>query len=152
MPMDFKTRSLTFAALIAAAAQSFAADPADVVKMRKGFFSALGGHTTAVGTLAKGVVDAPEQIEMHAAAIAELTAALARDTSAMWPEGSLTDKSQSLPAIWEDWDKFQAAADRAAKAGAEFREAAMAGNAGRAMRKLGAACKNCHDDFRERDE
>ena len=151
MPM-INTRTLTFAALLAATAQASAADPADVVKMRKGFLSALGGHTTAVGTLAKGAVDAPEQIQMHADAIAALTAALARDAAAMWPEGSLTDKSQSLPAIWEDWEKFQAAADRAAKAGAAFKEAAAAGNAGRAMRKLGAACKNCHDDFRERDD
>ena len=42
------------------------ADGADAVKMRQGFFAALGGHTTAVGALAAGKVVAPEQIQMHA--------------------------------------------------------------------------------------
>jgi len=150
--MDGTIRSLTLAALVVAAVPVGAAgDPADVVKMRQGFLSALGGHTTAIGTLAKGAVDAPEQVQMHADAIAALTEALARDAKAMWPEGSLTDKSKSLPAIWEDWEKFQKAADRVAEAGRAFQEAAAQGKAGPAMRDLGAACKNCHEDFREDD-
>lgn len=69
----------------------------------------------------------------------------------LFPKGSTDPNSRALPAIWENWDKFQALSkqleDEAAKV------SAAAGNEDdedlpEKSKKLFAICKSCHDQFR----
>jgi len=56
----------------------------------------------------------------------------------LFPEGSISDKSEASPKIWEDWDEFVAKLDKL--------EADS--NAGASPRELGGTCKSCHDNYR----
>lgn len=67
-------------------------------------------------------------------------------------EKELPADSDSKPEIWQEWDKFIAAADALTKAGAEMAKAAEGGSEGAALmgqvRAVGDACKGCHDPYR----
>jgi len=68
-------------------------------------------------------------------------------------EKELTASSDAKPEIWQEWDKFIAAADALTKAGAEMAKAAEGGSEGAALMKhvraVGDACKGCHDPYRK---
>jgi len=65
-------------------------------------------------------------------------APLAAQLKLLFPEGSMSDKSEASPKIWEEWDDFVAILDTL--------EADAA--AGKGPRDLGASCKACHDKYR----
>ena len=68
-------------------------------------------------------------------------------------EKEITANSGSKPEIWQEWDKFIAAADALTKAGAELAKAAESGSGGAALmgpvRAVGNSCKGCHDPYRK---
>ena len=68
-------------------------------------------------------------------------------------EKEITASSDSKPEIWQEWDKFIAAADALTKAGAELAKAAEGESEGAALmsqvRAVGDACKGCHDPYRK---
>lgn len=105
-----------------------------------------GGALKALGGAAKS-----GSVPADAAAKAQLIVDLAAAIPGLFPEGSITDKSRALPAIWTDkagWDgKVKALADAAAVTLA----AASAGDAaalGAAVDATGASCGGCHKMFR----
>ena len=63
-------------------------------------------------------------------------------------------KTDALPAVWTRPEQFQQAAARFVDESAHFKSLAQ-GDDIPALKKgagdLGAACKNCHDTFREKD-
>jgi cytochrome c556 len=67
-------------------------------------------------------------------------------------EKEITGDTGSMPKIWQEWDKFIAAADALSKAGADLAKAAEGGSEGAALmgsvRAVGNACKGCHDPYR----
>jgi cytochrome c556 len=75
-----------------------------------------------------------------------------------FPEGtSIADgyDTEALPAIWEKPAEFSSAAERLVGASADLVAAAQSGDAaatGEAAKAMGGACKNCHDQFREKDD
>ena len=98
----------------------------------------------------------------------------AGDLTSLFPEGSLTEGSDALPAIWEDWDRFASLASNLSEAANALAEAAdtppappsaappdpAAGDAGEepaldagtGLFKVGMSCKACHDDFRKEED
>ena len=68
-------------------------------------------------------------------------------------EKEITGDTGSMAKIWQEWDKFIAAADALTKAGAELAKAAEGGSGGAALMKpvraVGDTCKGCHDPYRE---
>ena len=68
-------------------------------------------------------------------------------------EKEIVENSDSKPEIWQEWDKFIAAAEALTKAGAELAKAAEDGGQGAALmpkvRAVGNACKGCHEPFRK---
>ena len=112
----------------------------------------MGGHITAL----KGMVfaDAPTtHQEFHTDALVKLTTTLAAEIEAMFPAGSGDGKTKAKAAVWDKWDDFKAAADKAGAAAEEFGAAMSSGDKGQmaaAFKKLGGSCKGCHDDFRSR--
>lgn len=114
---------------------------------RHSVMEAIGGHMTAMVTIIrKGVHQ--DELALHARGIA----ALAEISPGIFPEGSMTEKSESLPAVWENRAEFDAAMDKFVEASKVMAAAAESGDMsqiGPAIQGLGGACKGCHDDFRE---
>ena len=71
----------------------------------------------------------------------------------MFKEGSITDKSKALPAIWENWDDFRARFDHDAELAASMIVAAQAGDTATftaAIEEIGQSCGSCHQTYRGR--
>ncbi len=73
----------------------------------------------------------------------------------LFPNGSTSEKSRALPAIWEKWDEFSKNPGKVKKAAGELAEAAKAKDdaaVGAKVKALGAACKSCHEPFRAEEK
>ena len=123
------------------------ADAEGVQKYRESVMKAIGGHMGAMANSLKGQVFT-ENLALHATAMSTL----ADIAPTLFPEGSSTDKSEALPAIWEQPDQFKTRMDAFVNA-AKAMDTAVAGGDMRAMgaglQDLGKSCKGCHDDFRK---
>ncbi len=64
-------------------------------------------------------------------------------------------KTSALPAIWEKNDEFKADAAKLVKAAAALHAAAASGNVDQVKAQFmaaGGTCKECHQNFRARDD
>lgn len=86
------------------------------------------------------------------AANAETMALTATLIPALFPQGSLTDKSKAKPEIWQKWSEFEAAAKNMGAQAEKLRDAARSKDqaATEAVAKeFGRqACGTCHQPFR----
>lgn len=120
----------------------------DLVKYRKHVMEVIGGHMQAIVAIVKREVPYTDDLSFHAQALA----AVAPLALHPFETKAMTEKSEALPAIWEDWDAFSAAANKLETTSAEFSDAVATGNMaaiGPALGALGKSCKGCHDDFVE---
>lgn len=72
---------------------------------------------------------------------------------ALFKEGSVTDKSKALPAVWENWDDFKGRFDADAATAQLMLAAAMAGDTAgyvAAVDEIGKSCGGCHMTYRAR--
>ena len=96
--------------------------------------------------------DTPDASAVPAAAA--VIAGYAGRISDWFPEGSGTEsgvKTDALPYIWRNWDKFSGLDDELARVAATLTKAAASGDTGELMaafRAVGGTCKSCHDSFR----
>jgi cytochrome c556 len=70
----------------------------------------------------------------------------------LFPKGSTDPNSRALPAIWQNWDKFQGLAKSLQDSAMSLSNAAAAGddeNLKEKSQKVFANCKSCHDQFRK---
>ena len=83
---------------------------------------------------------------------AETLAINAQYIPAMFPEGSLTDKSKAKPEVWQKWPEFEAAAKKMETEAGKLRDASKAKNAQLTqdiVKDFGRnACGACHTPFR----
>jgi len=83
---------------------------------------------------------------------AETLALTATQIAALFPEGSLTDKSKAKPEVWQKWSEFEAAAKNMGAQAEKLRDAARSKDqaATEAVAKeFGRqACGTCHQPFR----
>ena len=123
--------------------------PEDAVKYRRAAFTLMGNHMARIGAMAQG--RAPMDAAA-AAASAELVATLAKLPFAAFPEGTAgTDKGTAKANIWTDRAKFDAGAKSMQDETVKLVAAAKSGNADQlrsAFGAVGAACKACHDNYR----
>jgi cytochrome c556 len=71
----------------------------------------------------------------------------------LFKEGSVTDKSKALPAVWENWDDFKARFDADAASAQLMLAAAVAGDSAAyatAVDEIGHSCGGCHGTYRAR--
>jgi cytochrome c556 len=125
--------------------------PENAYKYRHQVMEGMGHHVGAFALLFTGKADYPEHMQAHADAIAAAGAQL-KD---IFPEGSLVEESASLPAIWEQPDKFAAAVKASEEATAALAAAASTKDRaaiGQAFKKMGESCKGCHESFREEND
>lgn len=115
-------------------------------KYRQAVMETMKGHITALSMVAFGQLEDTGFMQSHADSLANA----AKELDAIFPAGSGTG-SEALPAIWEQTDKFAAAVDASQSATAELKAAVASGNRGAvagAFKKVGDACKGCHEGFR----
>jgi cytochrome c556 len=136
------------AVLLTARAETTAEDSRDY---RISVMSSMGGHVGAISRLVRGRVEDHGFLAKHAEALANGAAEL----QYLFPPGSNVGDSEALPVIWEEPEEFAKMIADAERATAAFSEAASAGDEdaiAAAFRDVGAACRGCHDRFREDDD
>jgi cytochrome c556 len=140
------------AALLSTTSTAVAQDDSEgVIKYRQSTMKALGGHMGAAAQIVRGNVSYTGQLPMHADSIA----AIARDITALFPEGSDFGETRAKEAVWENPEGFKKTASDAARASEVFAEAVKGGNKAtieRSFRSLSDTCKNCHKKFRKKEE
>lgn len=125
--------------------------PENAVKYRQAVMTSLKGHTNAAFMIHAGRVDQSKYLLSHVEAIA----GLGEQLSVLFPAGSGAGKTDALPLIWEEPEKFQKAVEAGTSATAKLRDAVRGGNKdaiGQALKGLGDACKGCHDRYRKEEE
>jgi len=125
------------------------ADEAGEIKYRKSVMKSVGGHMGAIVGILKSSTGNAANLQLHTDGLL----ALSGITASVFPEGSDFGETEALPVIWEkpaEFSKaikqFQEAAKGMAAAGTSGDMAAV----GAALEPLGKACKNCHENFREK--
>ncbi|MDB5527201.1 MAG: hypothetical protein JWR51_304 [Devosia sp.] len=134
---------LTVGAVSAFAQEAFVAptSPDEAVTMRQALMKEDGG-------ILKGSADLTGD-----AAVTALQTILTNYTHipALFPEGSIVGNSKALPAIWQNWDGFNAILESGKTAATAGIAAAQAGDAAgyaAALKSLGGTCGQCHEAFR----
>jgi len=149
--MILKPLRLTVLVCLASATLALAHEGATgVVKERMDLMETQKEAMKTIGDMARGkaAFDAAK-----AADAARDIADTAKKIPDLFPEGSGGEKNKSdaLPAVWENWDRFTANADDLGSA-AEALVATFGDSASQewkpAFQKVGDACKSCHEDFR----
>lgn len=132
-------------ALTAGAALAHSGVKNKAVMARMDAMAEIGAQTKIIGEMAKGaasfdgkkVAQALERIEARAAETPELFKAQETDP-----------KSEALPVVWQEFDRFVALSDDLEQtAGAIVVKTPS--DLGAALGQLGAACKACHSRFRQ---
>ena len=146
-------RILTTAALLAIlpfAALSDAAE--DAVQARQGYFKLLGANMGALQAMAQGEAEYDEEAAVGYAQ--NLVTLSQYNVAPLFLEGTSTadrDDTRALPSIWDNMDdvgaKFAALGE--AVAGAPEAVRGGAANIGPVLQQAGAACRACHDDYRQ---
>ena len=133
------------------AAAVHAQEPEDHIKYRQAMMKAIGGHMGASTQIVRGKVSPEGHLAMHADALAALT----RQLTQLFPEGSDFGETKAKAEIWENWAKFEEAANAAQQTTTAFATAVAGGDAAAiaaAHKDVGEACKGCHEDFRQKDD
>ena len=137
----------------AVSALSVYAAATDVIKERQEGLKSMGGAFKTVRDELAGGKDVTK-IQAAASTISKVANSLEH----WFPAGSGTEagvKTAAKPEIWQDAAKFTAARQRLVDEAAKFAQAAGSGDLGAiggGVRGLGGACKNCHDNFRVKED
>jgi cytochrome c556 len=149
-----KTAPIAFTALLAvtfAASNAFASDDGEI-KYRQSVMKSIGGHMGAMAGIIKGETGNTGHLQLHAYDIA----ALSMIVPDLFPKGSdFGAETKVLPAVWNKPQDFAAAVKEMQDAATGMAAAAKTNDmaqAGAAFGKLGKACKNCHENFREKKQ
>jgi len=121
------------------------ADDQGQYKYREGIMQSIRGQMSALGAIMRNNVQA-ENTLTHARAMSDLAAILPD----VFPKGSDVTKSETLPSVWEEPEKFREATDGFIALTTEFLQAVENdGDVAGTFRSLQKSCKGCHDMFRE---
>ena len=106
------------------------------------------------GASARDLNDKLKAGQIEAMAVnAETIAINAQHITLLFPKGSLSDKSNAKPEIWEKWSEFEAAAKTLQAKAEEVRDAARAKDQPKVealMKDFGrTTCGACHTPFRK---
>lgn len=126
-----------------------AADVEDAIKYRQGVFSAVKWHFGIMGDMVKGKQDYDAD---DFARRAEIVAQLSKMPLEGFIAGSYEGDTDALPAIEENWDKFEGGMNTFAETADALAAAAKSGDMDQirpAFGEVGKTCKGCHDNFKE---
>jgi cytochrome c556 len=131
--------------VIAGTALAQFARPDAAIKYRKAAFTVMSTHFARIGAVAKGEVPFNKDEVAKNAAIVNAMASLP------WQAfGPGTEGGDALPTVWSDESKFKSAQEKLIAATASLSSAGDLDAVKKATANVGAACKNCHDDFKKK--
>ena len=121
--------------------------PPGPIKDRHELMEGIGKNAKAIGDALKAGDTKP--IPTAADAIA----ASAHKIPGLFPPGSTNEKSRALPAIWQDFPKFEKLAGDLSTSATDLANTARSGgDTGAAAKTMFGNCKACHDAFRAPDK
>jgi cytochrome c556 len=131
--------------VIAGTALAQFARPDAAIKYRKATMTVMSTHFARIGAVAKGEVPFNKDEVAKNAAIVNAMASLP------WQAfGPGTEGGDALPSVWSDESKFKSAQEKLIAATASLSSAGDLDAVKKATANVGAACKNCHDDFKKK--
>ncbi len=142
----------TVIAILAGALASVAIAAEDPREVRHELMEGVGEAAKVIGGMLKG------EVEYDAAEAAQSLAVFERASSQLgelFPEGSESGKdTEASPAIWDDRAGFEAALSdwQGAIADARAADLQTLEDAKPALGAVFKTCKNCHDNYRIKDE
>lgn len=142
---------ISIALILSLSGLLYAAEPEDQIKYRKNIMGIMGGHTGAVFAIAGGKVDHADAFLSHAAGLS----AAAQMVKTIFPEDSAMGDTRAKQDIWDKPAEFKDAVNKLEVAASTLLKAAEDKDQeaiGAALKQLGGACKNCHDNFRQKQE
>jgi len=125
------------------------AKPEDAIKYRQAAMTLMNTHVGRIFRMANGRIPFDAKVARENADIA---AAVSKWQFSGFVEGSDVGKTQALPKIWSEMDKFKAAAAKMQEEMAKLNVAAKGGNLDAikaAVGETGKSCKACHDNYRK---
>lgn len=143
-------RTLMAAALTVCIAGPALADADAAIKYRKNAMKAIGSQMGSIVAILKGEVDNKDALGEHAALMGAATSmTITVPAFKTNTDGQGSEKTTATADIWNDWAKFEEGLADMEKAGKAM---AMAGADAtfEEVKALGAACKACHDNFRNK--
>ncbi len=123
------------------------------VEYREKIMKNIGSQSGAIGDILKHKLPYTDHILVHAKGLQ----AASRLVLPAFKMKAMKEGSDAKVEIWQEWDKYTAAAKKLEEASDKLVAAAEKGNmeaVGAAMREVGGSCGNCHKPFRipkERD-
>ncbi len=136
-------------AMLAGAALAQFAKPEDAVKYRKAAFTVMAAHFGRIGAVAQG--RAPYDAA-SVTANAEIVADMAKLPYVAFVDGTAgTEKGTPNAKVWSERAKFDEAAKKLQDETVKLLAAAKSNNLEQVKTAFGAtaaACKSCHDNFR----
>ena len=145
--------ALVAAALLCCGVAAYAAAPTETIAARQANFKEIGKGMKAVIDQIKSPTPSLDAIKAGAAAIDQG----APKVAGYFPKGTGPEagvKTGALPAIWQKPAEFKADTAKFVQAAAALRAAANSGNIDAVKAKfmeLGGTCKECHQNFRARE-
>ena len=121
-----------------------------VVKERMDLMKEMGVRTKAIGRMLKGKTSLDPEFVREAAIFIGAASSSFRD---MFPPGSDQKPTETLPAVWSEWPRFESSLDELSETAAELEEAAKDADEEAILRgfvNVAKACKSCHERFREK--
>lgn len=118
---------------------------------RQKVMKSMGASMGAIGDILKHKLPFAGHIGVHASDISRMSAVIAEAFEKEIVEG----RTDSKPEVWQDWDKFVAAAETLQEEGAKLADIASGGDMaaiGAQVKNLGKACGDCHKPFRKPKE
>jgi cytochrome c556 len=128
---------------------ALAADAEDAIKYRQGVFNAVKWHFGTMGEVVKGNQDYNAE---DFARRAEIVAQLSKMTLEGFVAGSYEGDTDALPAIEQNWDKFEGGMNKFTETAEALAVAAQSGDLAQirpAFGEVGKTCKGCHDNFKD---
>lgn len=99
------------------------------------------------------LMDADQVDQAQALPPAQIIADLSAKVADHFPKGSLGGDSDALPDIWDDWDDFVDDAKTGTDRANTLVAAIKTGSGEKSLRAyahVAKACKDCHDDFKQK--
>lgn len=115
---------------------------------RQKLMQSIGTNKAAIDDIVKNDLPYPQNIAAHARILQESGMLIESAFKKKIVEG----RTDSQPAIWQEWDQYAAAAAKFTQASGALAKAAASGddNAVKtAMRALGGSCGGCHKTYRK---
>jgi cytochrome c556 len=128
-----------------------AQDDEHILGYRQKVMKSMGASMGAIGDILKHKLPFAGHIAVHASDISRMSAVIAE----AFEKEIIAGRTDAKPEVWQDWDKFVAAAETLQEEGAKLADIASAGDMaaiGAQVKNLGKACGDCHKPFRKPKE